>query len=195
MNQNIFDKYMVKGNRPSQNYYEWKVFLEICEMYLKQRKIEKPIVVELGNWRNKQKKFYEDFLGAKHISIDITDKRGTPDIIGDTHEPETVEVLKKKLRGRPINILFIDAGHAYEDVKLDFEIYSALTTDIIAFHDIHCHRYDNWKVMQVWRYWDELKMLAYQGRRSYKGFLFLDIFHYRGTGNGVQMGIGMIIKP
>lgn len=195
MNMKLFDEYMKKGNRPSQNYYEWKAFLEICQMYLIKKGIENPVSVEIGIWRDKQRKFYEEFLGARHITIDISDRRGAPDILGDTHDPETKKKLEKRLAGKPINILFIDGGHTYKDAKRDFEMYSPLCTDIIAFHDIWCHRYDGRKDMQVWRYWNDLKRLAYEGRRSYKGFLFIDLFHYRGVGNRVQMGIGMILKP
>jgi len=194
MNIELFNEFMKRGNRPSQNYPEFLIFLEFCEGYFKKKRIKSPTIVELGAWRNKQKKFYEEFLGAEHVSIDISD-RGRPDIKGNTHDPETLKALRKKFGERPIDLLFIDAGHDYESVKRDFEIYSPLCRGIIAFHDIHCHRYDNREVMQVWRFWDELKLKAYTGRRSYKDFLFLDIFHYRGIGNGVQMGIGIIIKP
>lgn len=195
MNHRLFDEYMKKGNRPSQNYYEWKMFIEFCEMYLKKKRIKNPISVEIGIWRDKQRKFYTDFLKCKHITIDISDRRAMPDILGDTHNLKTKEELEKRLKGRPINILFIDGAHSYEDAKRDFEMYSPLCTDIIAFHDIWCRRYSGRKGMQVWRFWDELKRKAYDGKRSYKSFQFLDIFHYRGAGNGVQMGIGVIIKP
>lgn len=193
MNIKLFDEFMKKENRPSQNYPEFRMFLEFCEVYLKENKVKKPVVVELGAWRNKQKKFYEQFLGADHISIDLH-KRGNPDIKGNTHDPETMKALKKKLDGRLIDILFIDAGHDYKSARRDFELYSPLCNSLIAFHDIECHRHSGRKDMEVWKLWDELKMKAYSGRRSYKRFLFLSIFHYRGAGNGVQMGIGVMIR-
>ena len=160
MNLHLFDQMMTKRNRPSQNYSEWKMFLEICDMEMKKKGILKPMVVELGMWRNRQKKFYETFLNADHISIDINAKRGTPDIMGDTHDKKTMAAIKEKLDGRSINILFIDAGHAYEDALKDFEDYSPLCTDIIALHDIWCHRYSDRSDMQVHRLWDELKQKA-----------------------------------
>ena len=195
MDQKLFEEYMIKSNRPSQNYSEWKMFLEICEIEIKKRGIENPVAVELGIWRNKQKKFFTDLLNADHISIDIGMRRSSPDIMGNTHNPKTMATLKEKLAGRPINILFIDAGHAYEDAKKDFEDYSPLCTDIIALHDIWCHRYSDRSDMQVYRLWDELKQKAYNPvEKKYKQFLFIDLYRYRGAGNGMQMGIGMMIR-
>ena len=195
MDQGLFDQMMMKGNRPSQNYSEWKMFLGICDMEMKRKGILKPMVVELGMWRNRQKKFYETFLNADHISIDINAKRGTPDIMGNTHDRKTIEALKARLDGRDLNILFIDAGHTYEDARKDFEDYAPMCTDIIAFHDIQCHRYSGRNDMQVWRLWDELKKKAYNPvEKMYKQFLFVDLYRYRGQGNGVQMGIGMMVR-
>ena len=192
MNQEIFDKYMKKGSRPSQNYHEWLAFLEFCEAYLKKHDIRKPVVVELGIWKNAQKKFYKKLLGADHISIDITHNRGKPNIIGDTHDPETMKKLKALLRDRPVDILFIDAGHSYEDVRQDFYDYSPLCTGIVAFHDIYNGReWKCWKV-GVWKFWDELKELARQGRRSYKRYLFIEFYKHRDRKR--QMGIGVMIR-
>jgi len=192
MNQKLFDSYMKPGTKPSQNTEEWRAFLEFCEMYLKKNKIKEPVVLELGIWKNNQKKFYEKLLGAEHISIDVAHKRGNPDILGDTHAPETMEKVKKMLKGRPIDILFIDAGHSYEDVRKDFYIYSPLCTGIIAFHDTENGR--EWKdeKVAVWRFWDELKALARAGRRSYKRFLFINFYKYRDRKR--QMGIGVMIR-
>lgn len=189
MNLELFNKLNVKGSNPSQRSHEWLMFLEICETYLKKHGIENPIVVELGTYKNRQKKFYEQLLGAEHIGIDISDERNLPDILGDTHDSKIMEALKEKLKGRPINILFIDAGHLYEDVKRDFEDYSPLCDGIIAFHDIDSYRYrkrKNW----VWKFWDNLRKSAVnEGKKKYRNFLFLSIYL-----PGSKMGIGMMIK-
>lgn len=190
MNLKLFNEFMKKENRPSQCESEWQKFLEICETYLEKHKIENPIAVELGTWKNRQKKFYEKLLGVKHIGINISQKRGQPDIIGNTHDPKTMAKLKEMLNGHSINILFIDASHAYEDVKKDYELYSPLCPDIIAFHDIETYRYKNIQRCEVWKFWDELKEDAHRGRK-HKDFLFLSIYQYR---NKVEMGIGVIIK-
>lgn len=177
MNIELFNKLMEQ--RPFVNPNEWKMFLEICETYLKKYAIKDPIVVELGIYKNKQKKFYEQLLKAKHIGIDITRKRH-PDIHGDTHDSRTLQALKEKLKGKSINILFIDADHSYESVKKDFEIYSPLCSDIIALHDIHVGRHQN-KIegVEVWKFWDELI-------REDKEFSFISIDE--------EEGIGIILK-
>lgn len=196
MDEKLFGEMMTKGRRPSQNYSEWRMFIILCALHMKERGVKNPMVVEIGTWKNRQKQFYKEFLNAEHISIDITNRRGKPTITGDSHDLRTMAKLKERLNGRKLNILFIDGGHTYDDARLDWEMYSPLCTDIIAFHDIQCHRHSKDRQnIQAWKFWDDLKKTAYSGtRRRYKGFLFIDLFRYRGAGNGVQMGIGMAIR-
>jgi hypothetical protein len=194
MNLELYEKLMAEGC-PGQQPSEWLMFLEVCETYLKKNKIKNPIVVELGTWKNNQKKFYEQLLGAKHISIDISVRRSAPDIKGDTHDPETLEALKKKLGGKSINILFIDAHHAYESVKKDFEMYSPLCTNIVVFHDIELRRHENSDKGMVWKFWDELKKMAFTELMGYERYIFLSICRrsFKRPKIGC-MGIGMMIK-
>jgi len=172
-------------DRPSQRKQEWLVFLEVCERYLKVNDIKNPVVVEIGVFKNKQKKFYEQLLGAEHIGIDISNRRGTPDILGDTRDPETLTRLKEKLAGRNINILFIDGCHKYDDVRKDFIAYSPLCNDIVVFHDTEIGRRGGRDGHQAWRFWDELKDAAYKDDEKLE---FLSIQHGHGP------GIGMMIK-
>ncbi|KKK78857.1 hypothetical protein LCGC14_2839330 [marine sediment metagenome] len=145
MNLDRFDELMEQ--KPFQYRPEWWMFLSICELYLKRYKIEKPIVVELGSQMGRQKRFWKQLFNAEHIGIDVTDERGVPDILGDTQDPKTLEVLKERLQGRSINILFIDACHYYGAVKRDFQIYSPLCSDIVALHDIESYRYKDKKII------------------------------------------------
>jgi len=196
MNLELFDELMKQG-APAQHPSEWKAFLEICEGYLESHKIKDPIVVELGLFDGKQKRFYKQLLEAEHIGISRNKgRRCIPDICGDTRNSRTLETLKEKLNGRSINILFIDAGHAYGDVKGDFEMYSPLCDDIIVLHDIESRRYDGptRRRSEVWKLWDELRLEAYKGMGEYKDFLFLSIFQHMPARSEIQMGIGMIIK-
>lgn len=196
MNLELFDSFMVKGSLPSQRPDEWRMFLEICEEHLKKHEIKNPIAVELGTFKGRQKIFYEQLLGAEHIGINVSDKHSVPDILGDTHDSNTLTALKKKLNGRPINILFIDADHAYEAVKMDFEMYSPLCTDIVAFHDIETGRYRN-EAPGIWNYWDELKETRYTEAEEpiYENFLFISIHqcHFERK-IAKRLGIGVIIK-
>ncbi len=189
MDLKLFNELLEGGKKkasPQQNYHIWKTFLQTCEVYLKEREIKKPIVVELGVRRNNQKKFYEKLFGARHIGIDVSNQYGKPDILGDLHDPKTLRKLKLRLKGEPINILFIDANHTYTDVKQDLEMYSPLCRDIIAFDDINLsrHRIHKKKKHGVYKLWDELKRME-----EYDDYLFLDIGHERN-----QSGLGMVIK-
>lgn len=183
MNLELFNRLMIGRGCPAQNPSEWRMFLEACDMYLKKHKIKNPVVVELGSWNNRQKKFYEQLLGAEYIGIDISKKKSKPDIQGNTHDPKTLETLRAKLGRKLIDILFIDSCHWYEDVKKDFEMYSPLCSGIIAFHDINNHRYNLGKENQVWKFWDELKIDP-----STKNFSFNSIEKTE------VMGIGVMIK-
>ena len=196
MNLEIFDKLM--KDRPSQHKPEWRLLLEICELYMKKRKIKNPIVVELGTYKDKQRAFYEQLLGANHIGIDISNKRSIPDILGDSHNPWTLGTLKKKLNGKSINILFIDGDHSYESVKKDFEMYSSFCSDIIAIHDIETGRgkeKEKRTFPHVHEFWDELKEKAHKEPEKYANYLFVSINqnHFRCAGNR-GLGIGAIIK-
>ena len=196
MNLKLFNEFMGKRRTPSQCRPEWLMFLEVCETYLRKHEIKKPIVVELGSSRNRQKKFYEQLLGAEHIGIDISINRFPPDILGDTHNPRTLKALRKRLSGRPIDILFIDANHCYADVRKDFEMYSPLCNGIVAFHDVETARYRLHSKREVWKFWDELKARSFNDseREELERFLFLLIHQHRVNGKKYWMGIGMIIK-
>jgi predicted O-methyltransferase YrrM len=57
----------------------------------------------------------------------------------DSHLPATLEDLKHQLRGKAIDLLFIDGDHTYEGVRRDFDTYSPLVRPggWVAFHDIN----------------------------------------------------------
>jgi predicted O-methyltransferase YrrM len=56
----------------------------------------------------------------------------------DSHAADTVKRVQAALAGRSVDFLFIDAGHAYEDARQDFELYEPLVRPggIVAFHDV-----------------------------------------------------------
>lgn len=192
MNLELFDELMER--RPSQHMPEWKIFLEICEMYLKKHKIENPVVVELGIWKNSQKKFYEQLLGAYHIGIDLNARKSPPDVLGNTHDPKTLRKLLQMLNGKPINILFIDAGHSYKSVKKDFEMYSPYCSNLIVLHDIEHYRHRDRASHKVHVFWDELKEKAYEGPEEFRNFLFIAINQCHFVKQNRGLGIGIIIK-
>jgi len=136
--------------QPVQAYYEWLTFLNFCQAYFSGYGIQNPLVVEIGVNTNAQKKFYEQFLSATHIGIDNRNQFSEPDILGDSYSPTTINKLVEMLKGRPIDLLFIDGDHSYEGVKQDYEIFGQMTKHIIAFHDIFV-------VPDVKQFWAELR--------------------------------------
>lgn len=179
MNIAEFDA-IIEQQHPGQNRKEWQYFLEFVDYYFKSRGIQKPIVVELGVRTGRQKIFYERLLGGTHIGIDINDTLSTPDILGDTHDPQTLMRLEDMLKGKAIDLLFIDADHGYDAVKRDFEIYEPLTKHIIAFHDIRTEQ------VRVSLFWEEL---LNDNRPWIKMMFYQKILH-----RPYQYGIGIIVK-
>jgi predicted O-methyltransferase YrrM len=75
----------------------------------------------------------------------------------DSHDPQTLEEVKRILGDEKVDFLFIDGDHTYEGVKRDFEIYSPLVREggIIAFHDIVPGPPEN--VGGVPEFWNKIK--------------------------------------
>jgi cephalosporin hydroxylase len=73
----------------------------------------------------------------------------------DSHKEETLKTVKRLLKARPLEILFIDADHSYDGVKRDFEMYSPLVAagGLVIFHDIA----DFGPGYGVKRFWEEVK--------------------------------------
>lgn len=60
-------------------------------------------------------------------------------IKGNSHQESTILELKRILNGLNIDILFIDGGHNYNDVILDYDMYKSFVADngYIVFDDYH----------------------------------------------------------
>ena len=139
---------------------EWKMFMEVCDLYLKQNKIKNPVVAEVG-LEDSQHEFFKQLFNAK---------------------------LVKASHGEKIDILSINGGR-YEDVKKSFEVYSPGCDGIIAIHDIESCRYKKRKTAESWKFWDELKALVTCGAKEYENLLFLTIHRKRIRGNQRGIGV------
>jgi len=189
MNMKKFDM-LANSNIPrrsllAQDMSEWKAYLEFVKGYFKNRAIIKPVVVEIGVMHNAQKPYYEELVDAEHIGIDIN-PNCAPDILGDSHKPQTMQELHRVLCGRKIDLLFIDGNHSYDNVKQDYELYGPLTEHIIAFHDITASVNSD-----VRRFWQELSRA--------NGYLAIAFNQYNSAVSVVEnkfidMGIGLILK-
>ena len=179
MDRALFDR-LLKECHPGQNAKEWWYFLEFAGNYFKTHNVGNPIVVELGVRMGCQQRFYKQLLGAKYIGIDAYETHSKPDILGNTHNPETLKRLKGLLAGRPINLLFIDANHSYDSVRKDFEIYGPLTRHIVAFHDVRTEQ------VHVRLFWEELLMADNDWVKM--------MFYQKNILRPLQYGIGVIVK-
>jgi predicted O-methyltransferase YrrM len=76
-----------------------------------------------NRWRLRQ-------AAPKHQTLHVVD--------GDSTHPLTTKRLRRKLAGRPLDLLLIDGDHSWSGVRRDFLTYRELVRDggVIAFHDI-----------------------------------------------------------
>jgi predicted O-methyltransferase YrrM len=59
-------------------------------------------------------------------------------VVGDSHEPRTLQRIHRLLESKPLDLLFVDGDHTYEGVRQDLADYAPLVrpNGLIAFHDI-----------------------------------------------------------
>ena len=120
---------------PNQDKNEWRAFLEFVSSYFANRNIMNPVIAEIGVHTNCQKAFYEKLLNGRHFGIDISTNYSMPEILGDSHNPSTVQAFFEKTKVSSIDLLFIDGDHEYEAAKADYELWSPHVNYLIAFHD------------------------------------------------------------
>jgi cephalosporin hydroxylase len=91
-------------------------------------------------------------------------------LMADSHDPETLVRVRKWLRGRLIDVLFIDGDHSHAGVACDFEMFSPLVRPggIIGFHDIVPDFKTRFGIQtvsdvgQVPAFWNELKKAGHR---------------------------------
>jgi len=96
----------------------------------------------------------------------------------DSHAQATRNKVEALLRGRQVDLLFIDCDHSYEGVQSDFRIYSPLVRKggIIALHDIVPGLTSH--VGEVPRFWAEI-------RQSYESHEIVKDWGQGGAGIGL----------
>jgi len=157
---------IVHSTKPmAQFVYELVRFIELLQG------LKPKVIITIGvAWGGVEYCLKGVFPGTEVIGIDI----GNPAIDPNYHlrdvnikelyrcdstKKSTLTKLKKILRGRKADALFIDGDHHYDYVKSDWKMYSPLVRKggIVAFHDIkdtQAHKDNN---VEVPKFWKELK--------------------------------------
>lgn len=147
---------------------------ELHFVYEQVSQIAPKVIVEVGSWHGDLLQTLNDLFHPKLLigiendaSVFLEDNKKFLWINKDSNDPGTVETLKGLLLNRPIDYLFIDGGHKYEEVKKDFALYAPLVRDggIVGFHDValeglNADGHSWWDIgLQVKKFWDEQCLL------------------------------------
>jgi hypothetical protein len=172
---------------PVQSFEEWRLLVEFLEGYFRNRGVERPVIAEVGIQSNLQKAFYERFIGARHIGIDFSDKYSTPDVLGDALSQETLHKALT-IAGGDFDMVFIDAGQAYLEVKAYLNLWGPHARHAIALHPIYTTEAHPEGTRRLWRELNEA---------SLGEFRFVSFRHVVGPENPChryQFGTGLLLK-
>jgi predicted O-methyltransferase YrrM len=168
--------------------HEWEVrtFLKLALDDLKPER-----TVELGSYKGWMAALLSRITSNQTISVDVTDYGtaeawpygdGVTFLVEDATLPDTVTKVMATLGG-PIDLLFIDDGHYYEQITKEYELWRPHVRPggWIVFHDInplanigpHGIQPD---CIQVTRFWNELtgtklEIIATEEHAKWKGVL------------------------
>lgn len=123
-------------------------------------------VLEVGMHRGGSARVWRDALQPELlIGINERDeiegeRHGICTVFGRSQDPIIQQQVLDLLAGAPLDFLFVDGGHYYDEVRSDFELYSPLVRagGVATFHDVRL----TGPTAEVHRYWCEVA----QGRRT-----------------------------
>jgi predicted O-methyltransferase YrrM len=92
-------------------------------------------------------------------------------LTGDSTAPATLDAVRRRLDGRPLEFLYVDGDHAWDGVRADYDNFRPLLAPdaVVAFHDIQEDRLTREGVRTLtWagdvpRFWRALRA-AYPGK-------------------------------
>ena len=138
-------------------------------------------LIEIGTYKGGMFYALSKVINGVHISIDLMysdafkqeyeernknlkeDIKGCQLIYGNSHSKEIYDKIKQILKGKTIDVLFIDGDHSSEGVTQDYEMYREFVSEggIIAFHDIIKSDFHKKHLCFVDRFWDKLIGIKY----------------------------------
>lgn len=169
-----------------QHEWELRTFLELVVSELRPKR-----TVELGTWKGAMGVFLSLVTDGPTLSLDIQDYRDDLTLyhpsnltfaIMDGTKKETADWAVSKLGG-PVDLLFVDDSHIYEDVVSEFNVWRTHMSSggWMAFHDInplankgpdgkHSH------LCQAHRFWAELhgnkqEIIATEEHKAFRGVI------------------------
>lgn len=101
-------------------------------------------------------------------------------IFRESQTPEALAEAEAALDGKLLDFLFIDGGHSFRDVQLDFLMYSPLVREggVVGIHDV------NRGCADVYKFWEGYI------QQSYRSVVLSDAALSSGLGIGLVLGPG-----
>lgn len=92
---------------------------------------------------------------------------GAAVLLGDSHDPTSLEWLASRLDGRSVDVLHIDGDHSYDGVKADYEMYSPMVRrgGLVLIHDVLNELDPRVDVPRFWAEIDRGYVIAQRGGR------------------------------
>lgn len=94
-----------------------------------------------------------DLPGGPYGTGRQLDAHGATVIIGNSHLPATLALVREQLAGDLADVLFIDADHTYAGARADYVAYRRLVRPggLVVLHDIADHDNPTVGVRQLWQ--------------------------------------------
>lgn len=112
--------------------------------------VDLPGGIHGGGYAQQKQRLYRELVsGREGVEVEL--------VQADSQVMATREIVEQRLKGRPVDILFIDGDHRYSGVSRDFDLWRGLVRKggYVIFHDI----LPNPRPVQseVDRFWTEVK--------------------------------------
>jgi predicted O-methyltransferase YrrM len=124
--------------------YEIIRFIDVLLENLKFRRLALEIGLGFGGSHLLWKQMFQRVVSVTNLTKDIelfqpglVNQANSSFVLVDSTKPAGLVEIKKAVADAPIDFLFIDGSHQYEDVKSDFLTFAPLVAvgGIVAFHD------------------------------------------------------------